>query len=355
MIPFFSIGVPTYNRHDLLKQTLSSIIKQTFTNFEVMVGNDYTQEPLSAELLGIEDPRIRFLNYPQNLGELKNMNTLLGMAHGRYFTWQFDDDLHTPDFLEAVQSALDRFNFPLCAFTSFRGIYGTSFPKVVEHSSKQSQLFSGRQFLRRYLSGRLKAMGCIGVYDREYLRSIGGVERLANGPIALHSEYLLLVRAGLLEEVAYIDAPLILYRDHKSSWSSTNTEADLFKQAGKNLVRKSVEVFTRPELIDDFQQNLTSILKLSLSAVVGKIVGRDGHLNEHELMEYLFSITEQFSSLKGTVLYKIALDSLTQAGKGMIWQVAKARFKLVAPYSLIKFARRVRSFVSQCEDRAFWR
>jgi len=71
--PFFTIGVTTYNRPDLLKQTLTSISAQTFTDFEVIVGNDYTPESLSAENLGINDPRIRFENYPQNLGEAQNM------------------------------------------------------------------------------------------------------------------------------------------------------------------------------------------------------------------------------------------------------------------------------------------
>ena len=40
--PFFSIGVTTYNRRELLKCTLDSIIKQKFSDFEVIVGNDYT-------------------------------------------------------------------------------------------------------------------------------------------------------------------------------------------------------------------------------------------------------------------------------------------------------------------------
>jgi hypothetical protein len=134
-------------------------------------------------------------------------------------------------------------------------------------------------------------------------------------------------------------------------------ETELFKQAGENLVHESLKVFTMPELRDDFQQNLTSILKLSLSSVIKKLVGRDGHLNEHEVMEYLFSIKKQFNSLKGTVLYKTALDSLAQAGKGMMWHVAKAKFKLVAPYrldKLFKFMRKVCSFVSRYEQRAFW-
>src|SRR3972149_4035428 len=124
-IPFFSIGVTTYNRPELLKQTLASILVQTFSDFEVIVGNDNTQATLSAEPFGIKDPRVRFINHPQNLGELRNMNALLGMSRGRYFSWQFDDDGYAPNFLEAVYSSLVKFNFPPCIFTSYQIIHGT--------------------------------------------------------------------------------------------------------------------------------------------------------------------------------------------------------------------------------------
>ncbi|MFA4853438.1 MAG: glycosyltransferase, partial [Bacteroidales bacterium] len=75
--PLFSIGVPTYNRKDLLKQTLLSILEQSFADFEVIVGNDFPDETISAESLGIDDRRVRFINNKQNLGELENMNSLL--------------------------------------------------------------------------------------------------------------------------------------------------------------------------------------------------------------------------------------------------------------------------------------
>src|SRR3972149_1596543 len=118
-MPFFSIGVTTYNRKELLKQTLISIINQTFTDFEVIVGNDYIGEVLDADVLGIEDPRIRFINHECNLGELNNMNALLAAAKGKYFTWQFDDDLYAPDFLKAVHAAIMKFDFPHCVYTSY--------------------------------------------------------------------------------------------------------------------------------------------------------------------------------------------------------------------------------------------
>lgn len=350
--PLFSIAVPTYNRPDLLKQSLLSIIGQTFSDFEVIVGNDYHKETLSAQLLGIKDPRVRFVNHPQNLGELGNMNALLGMSCGRYFTWQFDDDLYAPNFLEAVHSALVKFDFPLCVFTSYKIIRGTSFPDLTKNSSGQEQLFSGRQFLRMYFSSKLKAMGCTGVYNAGYLRRIGGVERLTDGPFALYSEYLLLVRTGLLEKVAYIDAPLVLYRAHEGSWGPTNTEVDIYKQAGENLVRESVKVFSRLELRDDFHQNLSSILQLPLNIFVGKLAARGGCLDGHAVMAYLFSMKEQFNSLKGSALYWIALASLGQAGVRLVWPIAKLTFKSAAPSGLVKFARTVRSFFPR--RRSFW-
>src|SRR5512138_3932148 len=74
MSPLFSIGITTYERRELLKETLGSITRQTFGDFEAIVGNDHTSVPLSRRLLGVEDPRVRIVNHPANLGEVRNMN-----------------------------------------------------------------------------------------------------------------------------------------------------------------------------------------------------------------------------------------------------------------------------------------
>lgn len=353
--PFFSIGVTTYNRHELLKQALMSITGQAFPDFEVIVGNDYTQETLSAELLGIEDTRIRFVNYPKNLGEVGNMNSLLGMAHGRYFTWLADDDLYTPDFLEDVHSVLIEFGSLPCIFTSYEIIYGIAFPSISKNSSGQPQLFSGRQFLRMYLAGMVKTMSCNGVLDTNCLRQIGGVESLYDAPIGLYGEYMLMVRCGLLEKVAYVDAPLVLYRAHEGSWSTGGKYSiDQYKQAGQNLVSESVKILAMPELRDDFRHNLSSLLKLPLLQIVIKLAAQNRHLDTREVIAYLFSMRKQFNLLKGSPLYWIALVSLGQAGVWLVWPVAKAKFKLGAPPGFVRFARTVRSLFVRHERRPFW-
>ena len=55
--PFFTIGVLTYNRRDMLAECLQSILAQTFIDYEVIIGNDYVADKLQLEEFDIEDDK----------------------------------------------------------------------------------------------------------------------------------------------------------------------------------------------------------------------------------------------------------------------------------------------------------
>jgi glycosyltransferase involved in cell wall biosynthesis len=350
--PFFSIGVPTYNRKVLLKQTLISLLEQNFVDFEIIVGNDFTDEALSAEILGISDTRIRFINNTINVGELENMNSLLGMARGRYFTWQFDDDPVAPAFLNEAYAALTKLGFPSCVFTSFSFIYGTAMHKFRRRCDGDVKLLSGKDFIKAYLSGTIKALGSCGLYSSDYLKSIGGVRRLTEGPMALHSEYLLLIQAGLLPEVAYIDAPLVTSRIHGSSWTCSSKDAKLFKQAGINLIRESIAVFSARELRDDFGHNLTSVLGLVLSSVIMRTRMQYEKVDMREVWAYISILKKEFAPLKGTELFLCAVSSLDVVVKNIPRYALRARFKMLMPSGCLKLAHIARSIFSRYSGKA---
>lgn len=258
--PFFTIGVPTYNRHDLLRETLQSILSQGFADFEVIVGNDYTAETLTGELLGISDPRVRFVNYPRNLREVGNMSALLELATGRYFTWLFDDDLYEPDFLQTAHDCLVKTGFPPAFFSSFRMMKpGENFqPQNLQYGTIAE--LTGREFLRCYSAHRPKIASTSGLFDTVALRSIvGGVEELCASPIGLHCEYLFLVKCALLGRIIYVDAPLYVFRRHPDSSSESTQDLENYLIAGQALVRRSSEVLRHPTLVDDYSANLIKI------------------------------------------------------------------------------------------------
>jgi len=263
--PFFTIGVPTYNRHDLLRETLNAVLSQGFGDFEIIVGNDYQAEVLTGEMLGISDPRIRFVNHPDNLREVGNMNALLEMASGRYFTWLFDDDLYEPGYLQTAHDCLVETGFPPALFPSFRMM------KVSEQFHPREVRFTamveltGREFLRRYSADRPDLASTCGLFDTVALRdNVGGVEELCASAIGIYCEYLFLVKCALFDRIICIDAPFYVFRRHADSWSETNLELETHLVAGRELIRRSGEVLRHPTLVEDFTANLMKICKIHI-------------------------------------------------------------------------------------------
>ena len=330
MTTFFSIGVTTYNRRDLLMEALSSIRGQTFHDYEVIIGNDYTEERLSGHLLGVTDERVRFVNHPRNLGEMRNMNFLLAESRGRYFTWLADDDVYAPTFLEAVHATLVKFGYLPCVFTSYMA--ATTFPERLEMPMREGECFEGRQFLQLYLNRTLKTQGCYGVFDAQYQRKMGGMEQLGGG-FSPYSDQLLVIKAGRLRTIAYIDAPLIFYRTHEQSVSLASTDLDAYKSAQESLCSKSIKVFSSEGLREDFQLNLFLLLRWCIRDFA-TVLHRSGSVDRRRIIAYLLFIRRYFRLLRGSSLYWRAIGFLSKVGCRLVWDIGRRKygrqFRLVA-------------------------
>lgn len=314
-IPLFTIGITTFKRHDRLRCLLEMIRSQTFTDFEVIVGNDCLEETLSAKDFGLEDdPRFRFVNHPRNLGELDNMNALLHLAKGRYFTWQFDDDGYSVHFLEAVGNALVRFDYPLCVVPMAKHIVGESIPEQLcksEPSTAQLRLVAGHQFLGKLRSGTFPVMGYNCVFDTETLRSNGGVRRLSPCPYALFFEYVLLLQIGLLERVAIITRPLVFYLAHQESWTERNEDLPLLMSAGRKFIRECVGLLRHSAIRADFGPNLSYCLDVLVHGCIApKLVRPRPRISLMEVDRYILSLSKEFKQLEESQLYDEARATL---------------------------------------------
>ena len=108
--PTFTVIVPTYERPELLAQTLQSILAQTVEDFECLVVDDASPHPAAVP----DDARIRLLRLNENRGEPAARNAGLAAARGRYVTFVDDDDLYTPDRLAIALEALRRAPVAVC-------------------------------------------------------------------------------------------------------------------------------------------------------------------------------------------------------------------------------------------------
>ena len=109
-LPRVSIGLPTYNRPELLALVLECFRLQTFDDFELIVSDNASLNPevqRLCERYTQQDSRFRYIRQPANQGAERNFWFVYDQARAPLFLWASDDDLWPADFLEKGVAALD--------------------------------------------------------------------------------------------------------------------------------------------------------------------------------------------------------------------------------------------------------
>jgi len=330
--PLFSIAIPTYNRVDSLREIVDCYINQDFKDFEIIIANDYIEQKLSHKILGVEnDSRVRIVNNKKNLGELENMNFLLTLAKGKYFTWQFDDDPCSEFFLSTVASAIFTYKYPESVFSAFETIYGENKKRLKCDPKQRSVCYSGPNFVEKYLNKEIKALGCCGFYKLEFLKQLGGVTRLSSGSMALFSEFLLLVKQTAATKVAYLNAPLVSTRHHPGSWTYYNNDIELFEKAGLNYICESYQVLNN--LDSTFKHILfLQVVRFVLASISVRLWQNSKSFGKSGINKYIGILKLECSSRldAGTkLIFENELDNFTK----LSWRYSlKAILKCYVPF-----------------------
>lgn len=98
--PVVSIIIPTYNRAALLTNAIQSVLSQTYSDFELLIIDDASQDNTQEVVEGFADPRIHYIRHPQNAGECATRNTGLQACQGEYVAFLDSDDEWLPHKLE---------------------------------------------------------------------------------------------------------------------------------------------------------------------------------------------------------------------------------------------------------------
>ncbi|TWO34378.1 glycosyltransferase [Seonamhaeicola sediminis] len=101
-LPLISILLPVYNGEYTIKATLESLLAQTYTHFEILVGIDGTYDGSKAIAESFKDARIKIIQHPQNLGLANNLNALIKASapEAAFFAMAEQDDVYVPERLQ---------------------------------------------------------------------------------------------------------------------------------------------------------------------------------------------------------------------------------------------------------------
>jgi glycosyltransferase involved in cell wall biosynthesis len=108
MHPRVTVIIATFNWSEVLPYSIGSVLRQTFSDFELLVVGDGCTDDSERIVHAIGDPRVRWINLPDNTGHQSGPNNEgLRQARGEIIAYLGHDDLWLPHHLAAHVAALE--------------------------------------------------------------------------------------------------------------------------------------------------------------------------------------------------------------------------------------------------------
>lgn len=109
-MPRVSIGMPVYNGERFIRQSIESLLAQTFGDFEFVITDNASTdgtEAICREYVA-KDKRVRYVRNQRNLGGPGNFRRVFELCSGEYHKWSTADDFWDPTVIEKSVAILDR-------------------------------------------------------------------------------------------------------------------------------------------------------------------------------------------------------------------------------------------------------
>lgn len=216
MTPLVSIITPSYNSEQHIKLTISSVLAQTYQNWEMLIIDDCSNDSSVSiiEEYTLDEPRIKLLRNTKNMGVAQSRNKGITASSGDYIALLDSDDIWFPIKLEKqLQFMLDK-NI-LMSYSAYNTIDSNNnilgyFP--VKEKTTYSDL------LRTSTIGTLTMIYNVRQLGKLYFENIG------------HEDYLL--KLHILKKIPYaqgLNEILASYRIVEKSVSSNKLKAALWQ------------------------------------------------------------------------------------------------------------------------------
>ena len=98
--PLVSVVIPTYNRADIIKRSIDSVLEQTYKNIEIVIVDDGSTDNTKEVVESYDDQRVRYVSYGTNRGANHARNTGIKKAKGTLIAFQDSDDVWHPEKIE---------------------------------------------------------------------------------------------------------------------------------------------------------------------------------------------------------------------------------------------------------------
>ncbi|MHC8598286.1 glycosyltransferase family 2 protein [Arenicellales bacterium IMCC55707] len=258
-----SVLMPVYNQESTVVAAINSVLGQTYSNFELVIGDDCSTDrtyALVKDIVSRNVGRVKMFKNRTNLGITENCNKILNICEGDLIVFTAGDDLLYPQKLEKQVALMSSTANTILSYHDVE-IYSIESKKTIRYQHQGRWSCSPRSGPTSFLARELTLWGT------EFMHGLSVMVRREAIPktgydfrVKTSSDWLMLVEicAGNRGMVAYIPEPLARYQ------RSTNSARSFYEQ-GYNETIQTLQIISEkyPVLADAVEKHRAGLLLIS--------------------------------------------------------------------------------------------
>lgn len=289
--PLISIIMPTYNRKDRILVAIDSVLNQSYSNFELIIVDDASDDGTLDVLNSINDNRLKIISHTENKGVSAARNTALKAVNGKYIAYLDSDNEWNINYLSSMVGAF--LELPDAdALYSGQILYHEfdSDPFAIRFGAYNKSLLNNRNYIDlNCFCHKSDVYEKIGGFDESLLKLVDWdlILRISNDftiysiPILLSNYY----HHSDESRVSFIyDHTDVTYNDCVSEIIAKNSRNYPIEPS---LDKKVSVIIPNYESLDELRKCVDSILSFNQEMVDIIIIDNDSN---NEVVEYLKSL-----------------------------------------------------------------
>lgn len=201
-----SIIMPSYNTAAFIKESIESVINQTYSNWELIIVDDFSTDNTDEIVALMKDHRIKYLKNTNNCGAALSRNRALREAKGKWIAFLDSDDLWESTKLEKQIAFMVEHDYHFSY---------TNYIEVDEKSIPNGKSVTGPKCISKLGMYNYCWPGCLTVmYDAEVI----GLIQIAD--IKKNNDYAIWLKAVKRSNCYLLDESLAKYRERSGSISN---------------------------------------------------------------------------------------------------------------------------------------
>ena len=311
-MPKVTVILTSYNHAAYVTAAIDSVLNQTFTDFELLIVDDGSQDNSQEVIKTFDDPRIKIFLYEENRGPILAVSEAIKSAKGKYIAVHHSDDLWALDKLEKQVAFLDaNKNYAACfTWAEFVDEFGNVrelddddiYKNVFEKGNRSRAEWLNYFFYNANCLCHPSAMLRRTAYEKYHLLDVHGFWQLP--------DYLMWIRLCFHAEIFILPERLTKFRLRRTR--QENTSATTFDK----LVRADLEFYF---IAQEFAANFTDDKFFLEVFPEAKRFLIDGQINRRFALAQLYlekkSFAETAFELAGLGLLKDLLNDPDDAAQ----------------------------------------